>query len=96
MTSINGSKCHWNSILFVVNALVCIVGTSNVWQDNVRPKLYVELGEYIHKIIPFSLGLSYLEMLHYFCVVIIYKTDLEYDRPFFERMKNMKETTKMK
>lgn len=48
MTSINGSKCHWKSISLVVCLLVCVVGTSNVWQENVRPKLYVELGEYIH------------------------------------------------
>lgn len=51
MTSINGSKYHWKSISLVVYLLVCVCSASNAWQENVRPKLYVELGEYIHKII---------------------------------------------
>lgn len=49
MTSLNGSKCFRRSSIVVAVAylLVCVVGgTNNVWQENVRPKLYVELGEY--------------------------------------------------
>lgn len=45
MISLNGSRCYRKSILLIV--CLFVAGVSSIWQENVRPKLYVELGEYI-------------------------------------------------
>lgn len=44
MLSLNGSRYYQKSILLIV--CLYVAGTYSIWQENVRPKLYVELGKY--------------------------------------------------
>jgi hypothetical protein len=48
-------------IILIVILINCIVGNYCAWQENVRPKLYVELGEYpvIHHCLFFSNHISF-------------------------------------
>lgn len=78
MISLNGSRCYRRSILLI--ACLLVAGAHSIWQENVRPKLYVELGEYIKlDLFHFRFNISRHQAVVFFYLDIIYKIQIHTD-----------------